>query len=76
MYLITNKNNVLIYIANLAVQNNKSIFISDEKLYITEPGVNLYEQKKIPKDITPYKYCYSDKVGFYKNPDYKVSNGN
>lgn len=29
------------------------------------------EVEEIPEGVEPYKYCYSEEDGFYKNPDYK-----
>lgn len=33
--------------------------------------ITMYEVEEIPTGVEPEKYCYTEKDGFYKNPDYK-----
>lgn len=73
-YILVNHKDIIIYISDtLNFQENGNYLIDNDTLAITPDMVkNAYPyQDSISSEIIPYKYCYSEKKGFYKNIEYK-----
>lgn len=80
MYILTNSNNVVIHIGNtLEIQEDRYIIdnVGVFKEYKTQLEDGTIEtdtissfEVSIPEGIEAEKYCYTEKDGFYKNPNY------
>lgn len=57
--------------------NGYPVLKSDESdigtAYVTEQ-VTVYENVDVPAEVEVGKYCYTEKDGFYANPDWKEPN--
>lgn len=73
MYIITDKENVIIHISKtIGYQENGNVLVDNETLAIAKPLVNkVCEVEEIPEGVTQSKYCYTEGEGFYKNPNYQ-----
>lgn len=73
MYIITDKDNVIINISKtIGYQSNGNILVNDGTLAIAKLLVNkVYEVDEVPEEIEEAKYCYTEEKGFYKNENYK-----
>lgn len=73
MYIITDKDNVIINISKtIGYQSNGNILVNDGTLAIAKLLVNkVCEVDEIPEEIEEVKYCYTEEKGFYKNENYK-----
>lgn len=74
MFIITDKNNVIMHIsATKNIQEGTGyLLVDNDTLAIpTQLYKEVYEIETMPENIEPQKYCYTEKDGFYKNPDYK-----
>lgn len=69
MYIITDKDNVIINISKtIGYQSNGNVLVNDGTLAIAKPLVNgVYEVDEVPEGIEESKYCYTEEKGFYKN---------
>lgn len=81
MYILTNKNNVIIHIGKTLEEKEDRYKIDNNivfKEYKTQDidgnieinKINMYEVEEIPKGIQEHKYCYTEEKGFYKNENY------
>lgn len=73
MYIITNKENVIIAISNTAEVNEetRNIILDNYNIaYAPNEMPNIYENVEVPEEVEIQKYCYTEAEGFYKNPDY------
>lgn len=72
MYIITDKDNVIINISKtIGYQSNGNILVNDGTLAIAKLLVNkVCEVDEIPEEIEEAKYCYTEEKGFYKNENY------
>lgn len=72
MYIITDKDNVIINISKtIGYQSNGNILVNDGTLAIAKLLVNkVYEVDEVPEEIEEAKYCYTEEKGFYKNENY------
>ena len=74
MYIITNENNVIMFLGNTRGET------SDGRRYFYEDGNgsrvafaiehNEYVIESVPSEVIPEKYCYTAEQGFYLNPDW------
>lgn len=71
MILITDKDTNVILNIGEGVKywdNGYPVLLPQEAAYIKEE-VNVYEAD-IPEGVEPYKNCYTEKDGFFDNPNY------
>ena len=73
MYIITDKENVIIHISKtIGYQENGNVLVDNDTLAIAKPLVNkVYEVESLDDGVVPSKYCYTEEEGFYKNPNYQ-----
>ncbi len=73
MFIVTDKDNVIIHISETKdYQSNGNLLVDNGKLAIAAYLVNgVYEVESVDEKVAPAKYCYTEKDGFYKNPNYK-----
>ena len=66
-------NNVILAISNIAEVNEdvRNIILDDYAIaYAPNEKPNIYDVNEIPEGIEVEKCCYTEKDGFYKNPNY------
>lgn len=69
MYLLTNKNNTIVYITTEAVLKSDGIHVGGN-LVFSDKTLNIIKIDELPNDIIPQKYCYTNDEGFYLNKSY------
>ena len=77
MYILTNKNNVIIAISKtLDYQENGNPLLEDRTGFIYAYGkrpdevINVCEVAEVPEEMVEQKYCYTQNDGFTLNPNY------
>ena len=72
-YVITGENDIIIHISDtLEYQSNGNPLVDNGQLAIAEYIVKeIYKVENVPEEVEESKYCYTDKQGFYKNPNWK-----
>ena len=81
-YILTDKDNVINYIANNIQEKEDRYLLVEERMeilkdypeedtqgHITHNYITLY-RVVVPDGIEVEKYCYTPNDGFYENPDY------
>lgn len=81
-YILTDKDNVINYIANNIEEKEDRYLLVEEKLEvfkdyptqdmegnITHNYITLYNLQ-VPENVEEQKYCYNTIDGFYENPNY------
>ena len=73
MYIITNKDNVIVHISEtIGYQENGNVLVDNDTLAIPKISVDkIYEVETIETGIVEQKYCYTEEEGFYRNVNYK-----
>lgn len=74
MYILTNKDNVIIEISNIYERDEeyRNIKVDNHNIaYAPDEQINVYEVENIDGNITETKYCYTEEKGFYENADYR-----
>ena len=74
MYILTNKENVILHITEtLNRQNGTNYYLinNDSMAIPTNFIKDVYNINDIPENIHEQKYCYTNEKGFYKNENYK-----
>ena len=75
MYILTNKDNVIIHISEtIGYEENGNILVDGGSLAIAvapNETINVYEVETVDEGITSEKYCYTEEKGFYKNEGYQ-----
>jgi len=71
MKLIVEKDsNVLVEITSTAEVHMGGLK-TDSTTYLTPEALDTVDIESIPKEIEPYKYCYTVEDGFYNNSNYE-----
>ena len=72
MYLIVNKDNNVVrgYGENLHYWDNGYPILTDENIAFVKEEVDVITIETVPEEVVPYQYCYTEKDGFYKNPNW------
>ncbi len=72
MYVITDNNDIVIKMSDtIGYQENGNVLVDNGSLAIAKILVKgVFEVSDIPKEVSEYKYCYTEEKGFYKNQDY------
>ena len=71
-YVITDKDDVVIALSNSCNDNKeyRNLELDDFNIaYAPDEEFNVY-QVEVPSEVEPSKYCYTEKDGFYVNPNY------
>ena len=73
MYIITDKENVIIHISEtIGYQENGNVLVDNSTLAIANLLVNgVYKVETVEEGVRPSKYCYTEEKGFYKNENYR-----
>lgn len=74
MFIITDENNVIVYITKKAVRENDMILVDDgleTKCYLALPDLTINEVDVIPTEVKVSKYKYNKKEGFTVNKLFK-----
>lgn len=74
MYVLTDKDNIIIEISNIYERDEKyrNIKVDNYNIaYAPDEQINVYEVLEIPEGVCERKYCYTEEKGFYKNENYK-----
>ena len=73
MYILTNKDNVIIAISYVCerIEEYRNIKLDDHNIaYAPNEQINIYEVDTVDKGICEQKYCYTETDGFYINESY------
>lgn len=72
MYLVVSKdtNAVMNWGNEIVTASNGYIKLVDEKMLFIPDMVNIFEIDDIPSEVSIIKYCYTEELGFYINPNY------
>lgn len=72
MYIITNKENIIMHMSEtLNHDDNGDILVDMDTLTLSKDLVKgTYEVEEVPSEVYLGKYCYEKEKGFYKNPNY------
>ncbi|MDL2281285.1 hypothetical protein LJC10_05480, partial [Selenomonadales bacterium OttesenSCG-928-I06] len=72
MYLVLDKDNVILYISEtLGYQENGNVLVDEGRLAIAAILVKeVKEVAEVPAGIEAAKYCYTAGEGFTENPSY------
>ena len=74
MYIITNENNVIMFLGNTRGETSggRRYFYGDGNGSRVAFAIehNEYETDSVPSEVIPEKYCYTEADGFYINPDW------
>lgn len=72
MILITEKTHgVILEIGEqLDYMENGYPRLIEKNIAFPDWSVNVYKDVKVPEEVQPHKYCYTDGKGFYVNEDY------
>ena len=62
------KDNVIVYIGEIAEKTEQGI-VTNECIFI-ETDLVVKDVATIPDGVIPQKYCYTDELGFYENPNW------
>ncbi len=74
MYVITDNNNMIVYIAKNYIKQEEGILVDDgfdTKCIICIANLVINEVETIPNDVEATKYKYTKEEGFIINSDYK-----
>lgn len=66
MYLLINKNDVIVYISTRADLKSDGIHVGGN-LVFSDKSLKIIKVDKLPSDIIPQAYCYTVLDGFYPN---------
>ena len=70
MDILVDGNNILITKGTITTDPETGYFYVQEENCNYLDNLLLIEDIEIPEGVTPQKYCYTAKDGFYLNPDY------
>lgn len=78
MYIITNENNVIMFLGNTRgkTSDGRRYFYEDSNGSRVAFAIehNEYVIESVPSEVIPEKYCYTEAEGFYINPNWKEPN--
>ena len=76
MFIITSKENseIVAYGNRLDYMVNGYPRLIEENIAFPMEMVDVFEVATISNDIKPRKFCYSEELGFYENPNYEEPN--
>lgn len=77
MFILVDKNNIVLYKGStieFGIYDEPFekwyIELDDFRMYAIDDGFKRYDVVEFPSDFCSDKYCYTEKDGFYLNPDY------
>ena len=69
--IIVKENNIIFYIANKVVDLSPIDYLIDDDFRMGKKEIDIVEKESIPDYVIPEKYCYTEKDGYYLNPNWE-----
>ena len=73
MEILVSENNIVLFIDNnikFGLYEGEEKWKINEYLYAIDNNYSCIKVECIPKEVQPYKYCYTEQDGFYLNPNW------
>ena len=73
MRILCDNKNVILFISEALIFGRfegESKWKINDNLYAIDNNYTCYADLTIPDEVIPYKYCYSNEIGFYLNPNW------